>query len=174
MVRIVSLMCRYKWNWVRLNGRFNDDFQFRQDCKRVQCLALLFALEPWSGEMKWRCSEELFYAEDLVSLSNSIVDSKGKLDASKRTPNSKKLIVNVKKMKMIMSSERTRKIKKNGKLSCAVCWKGKGILPCSASSASSMCIKDVAILEVGWSWMMRLNVEIPQIRKQKQKRKAQA
>ena len=63
----------------------------------------------------------LFYAEDLVSFSNSIVDSKGKLDASKRTPNSKKLIVNVKKVKMIMSSEIARKIRKKGKLSRAVC-----------------------------------------------------
>ena len=49
------------------------------------------------------------------------MDSKGKLDASKRTPNSKKLIVNVKKVKMIMSSEIARKIRKKGKLSCAVC-----------------------------------------------------
>ena len=81
---------------------------------------LLFVLEPLSREMRWRCSE------DLILLNKSLVGSKGNLEPWKGTLDSKRLAVNVKKMEMMRSSERARKVRKERKLPCEVYWKSIG------------------------------------------------
>ena len=85
-------------------------------------LLFLIVVEAFSRETRSRCREELLY--DLTFAGKSL--SKGKLEAWKGTLESKSLRVNVKKTKMILSSQKTRKFWKEGKFLCAVCRKDVG------------------------------------------------
>ena len=51
-------------------------------------------------------------------------DLKGRLEVWRRALESKRLRVNVKKTKMIISSQNAGKVKIEGKFSCAVCRRG--------------------------------------------------
>lgn len=79
-------------------------------------LLFLIVLEILSRETRIGCQEKLLY--DLAIAGESFQSLKGKLEAWKRTLESKSVRVNVQKTKMILSSQKTRKFRIEGKFPC--------------------------------------------------------
>ena len=112
---------------VRVDGCFSDSFWIQIDFYHSLVLShLLFikVLETLSKEMTSRCPVKLLYVGDLTLLSESREVLKGKLESRKEVVVSKGLRVNVKKMKMMIVSEKDRNVRKEGKFLFAVYRKG--------------------------------------------------
>ena len=73
-----------------------------------------------SREIRSRCPEEILYVDDLT-LVWLFEGLKGRLDFWKGALESKGLTVNVKKTKMIISSESSEKVTSKGKFPCSDC-----------------------------------------------------
>ena len=75
--------------------------------------------EALSREIRSGCPEELIYADDLVLVSETFEGLKGKQEIGKGAWESKKLRVNVKKKKLVISGENAGEIIVESKFPCA-------------------------------------------------------
>ena len=78
-----------------------------------------------SGEIRSWYSVEQLYADDVAFFRETLRDLKGRQDAWKEVLDSKRLIVNIKKSKTMMSSENGERLQWKAGF-CAVCRKGVG------------------------------------------------
>ena len=114
-------------------------------------------LEALSREIRSGCPEELLYADDLASVSEMHKCLKWRLESWKRALESMGFQVNIKKTKIMISSENAGKVTVEGKFPYAFSRKDVGsntVLSNSitylltASFAGVGFIRDVVVLEV--------------------------
>ena len=117
MVKIVQLKYRNPQSRVRSNGTFSDVHQGSV----LNTLLIVLVLEALSRKIRLGCPEYFLYTYELT-----LEGLKGKLEAQKGALESKGLRVNVKKTKIMISSENDGMVKTEDKFSCAVYRKGVG------------------------------------------------
>ena len=91
--------------------------------KRLNTLLYTIVLEALSREIKSICPEELLCAGELALVSEKFEGLKERLEACKGSIASKRLRVNFKVAKMIISSENDGKVTERDKFAWAVCRK---------------------------------------------------
>ena len=110
---------------VRVNGTFSDVYQGSV----LNPLLFITVLEALSRKIRSGCSEDLLYADELALASETLEGLKGRLEARKGALESKVLRLNVKKTKIMISSENVEIGKTEGKFPSVICGKGVGIYP---------------------------------------------
>ena len=108
-------------------------------------LLFIIVLEPLSRKIRSGRPEELLYADDLQLVSETIKGLKGRMVAWKGALESKGWRVNVKKTKVMISSENAGKVTIERKFPCTVLLV---VVPSYASLASDGFIRNVILLEV--------------------------
>ena len=128
LVKIGQSMYRNAQSCVRVNCTVTDDFLVQVGLNKGSVLSpLLFTivLDAISREISSGCPQELFYADDLALVPETIEGLKGRLETWKGTLESEGLKVNLKKTKM-MISENAGKVTKEATFPCAVSRNGVG------------------------------------------------
>ena len=110
---------------VQVNGSSTESFKVTVGVYQGSVLSpLLFiiVMEASSSEFRVSCPWGLLYADDLLILSDSLMDLKNRLAARKTSVQSHGLRVNVDKTKILVSRAKHNKILvSNPKLPCGVC-----------------------------------------------------
>jgi hypothetical protein len=130
VIRLVKTLYDGATSCVRINGSYSENFDITVGVHQGSVLSpLLFAIvmEALSRECRVGCPWEILYADDLVIMSDNIIDLKRQLEAWKTSLESRGLRVNVNKTKVLCSGwEAPRPIKQNVKWPCGVCSAGVG------------------------------------------------
>ena len=121
------------WSRVRVNGQYSEGFCVGVGVHQGSVLSpLLFVLvlEAPSREFPTGLPWELLYIDDLVLMVDTQEECFSKLKAGKAGMESKRLHVNMKKTKLLVSGGDQDVLQKSSKYPCAVC--------CSGVSRNSM------------------------------------
>ena len=129
IVALVQAMYTNAKSRVRVNGSYSDVFEVNVGVHQGSVLSpLLFimVLEALSQEFSTGCPWELFYADDIVIMAESMNDLLVRLGEWKKSFEKNGLRVNVAKTKVLVSGRNLNTLKKSGKFICGVCFAGVG------------------------------------------------
>ena len=90
-------------------------------------LLFIIVLEALSREFRIGCPWELFYADDLVIIAETLEELTVKLKCWKQQIESKGMRVNMGKTKIMISGRNLNSLRDSGKHPCGVCRKGVGV-----------------------------------------------
>ena len=112
---------------VRVKGKLGEEFEVKVGVHQGSVLSpILFAIilealsRGFSAGLPW----ELFYADDLVIMADSLDELSVKLEKLKAELSATSLKVNTKKTKTMISKPGAGPVQKTGKYPCSVCLNG--------------------------------------------------
>ena len=129
-VRVIQGMYSNARSRVRVNGQYSEEFSVGVGVHQGSVLSpLLFilVLETLSREFRTGVPWELLYADDLVTIADSLNECVSKLKTWKAGMEGKGLRVNMKKTKFLVSGVGLDVLKNSGKFPCATCRTGVGV-----------------------------------------------
>ena len=129
IIKLVQAMYVNARSRVRVNSSYSDAFGVNVGVHQGSVLSpLLFimVLEALSREFRTGCPWELFYADDLVIIAESMEELIERLKEWKMRFSEKGLNVNIGKTKVMISGRNLNTLKKTGKYPCGVCFTGVG------------------------------------------------
>ena len=114
---------------VRVNGKCSDEFEVKEGVHQGSVLShliLIMVLEALSLEFRTGCPWELFYADDLIIVAESLEELTKRLKLWKDNMESKGLRVNMAKTKCLVSDGSTKSTCETGKHPCSICHRDVG------------------------------------------------
>ena len=130
VIRAVKEIYENAKSCVLMNGQFSDEFNIKVGVHQGAVLSpLLFiiVMEALPREFRVGCPWELFYADDLVLIAETLEDLKKKLTIWKDNIEAKGLRVIVNKTKLVCSKHNSSVKSDPVKWPCNICCKGAGI-----------------------------------------------